>query len=173
MNYIRSQRVTQADFEIKKKIAEGTVAEVGHWSLQRLTSAQLFLCTHSRLPTKPLVMKRMKKKDVLARTQVTGPWYCSSRVLTLTIQSVCYTAELECLVELAAHQDTVVQKQKRSASKAVQSGIERIHFAFQSEHYLSLITDYYPGGDLLGLLGKYDRFPEVRVCCVALILTCS
>ena len=36
-------------------------------------------------------------------------------------------------------------------------------FAFHDALRLYLATEFYPGGDLLGLLGKYEVFPEVCV----------
>ncbi|XP_046364774.1 serine/threonine-protein kinase MRCK alpha-like isoform X1 [Haliotis rufescens] len=39
--------------------------------------------------------------------------------------------------------------------------ITNLHYAFQDEHYLYLVMDYYCGGDLLTLLSKFeDRLPE-------------
>ncbi|KAM6435358.1 serine/threonine-protein kinase MRCK gamma [Liasis olivaceus] len=39
--------------------------------------------------------------------------------------------------------------------------ITTLHYAFQDEHYLYLVMDYYAGGDLLTLLSKFeDRLPE-------------
>ncbi|XP_078315965.1 serine/threonine-protein kinase MRCK alpha-like isoform X3 [Crassostrea virginica] len=39
--------------------------------------------------------------------------------------------------------------------------ITNLHYAFQDDHYLYLVMDYYCGGDLLTLLSKYeDRLPE-------------
>nr|XP_033794438.1 serine/threonine-protein kinase MRCK alpha isoform X2 [Geotrypetes seraphini] len=39
--------------------------------------------------------------------------------------------------------------------------ITALHYAFQDEHYLYLVMDYYVGGDLLTLLSKFeDRLPE-------------
>uniref|UniRef100_A0A8D3BYU4 Serine/threonine-protein kinase MRCK alpha n=1 Tax=Scophthalmus maximus TaxID=52904 RepID=A0A8D3BYU4_SCOMX len=39
--------------------------------------------------------------------------------------------------------------------------ITTLHYAFQDDHYLYLVMDYYVGGDLLTLLSKFeDRLPE-------------
>ena len=39
--------------------------------------------------------------------------------------------------------------------------ITNLHFAFQDASHLYLIMDYYPGGDLLTLISKFDeRLPE-------------
>ncbi|XP_026543334.1 serine/threonine-protein kinase MRCK gamma [Notechis scutatus] len=43
--------------------------------------------------------------------------------------------------------------------------ITTLHYAFQDEHYLYLVMDYYAGGDLLTLLSKFeDRLPEDMAC---------
>uniref|UniRef100_A0A670JVS9 non-specific serine/threonine protein kinase n=1 Tax=Podarcis muralis TaxID=64176 RepID=A0A670JVS9_PODMU len=43
--------------------------------------------------------------------------------------------------------------------------ITTLHFAFQDDHYLYLVMDYYAGGDLLTLLSKFeDRLPEDMAC---------
>ncbi|KAL8183909.1 UNVERIFIED_CONTAM: hypothetical protein K2H54_001008 [Gekko kuhli] len=43
--------------------------------------------------------------------------------------------------------------------------ITTLHYAFQDDHYLYLVMDYYAGGDLLTLLSKFeDRLPEDMAC---------
>ncbi|XP_053133251.1 serine/threonine-protein kinase MRCK gamma isoform X1 [Hemicordylus capensis] len=43
--------------------------------------------------------------------------------------------------------------------------ITALHYAFQDDHYLYLVMDYYAGGDLLTLLSKFeDRLPEDMAC---------
>ena len=38
----------------------------------------------------------------------------------------------------------------------------KLHFCFQTEEHVYLVMDYVPGGDLMGLLMRFDVFPEAQ-----------
>eukprot|EP01137_Pigoraptor_chileana_P011373 Opistho-2@62124 len=82
------------------------------------------------------VIKRMSKSELLSRSE-----------------SVCFRDELDFLVA-AANAETGSGATRRAA------GITALHYAFYDDEYIYLVMDFYPGGDLLGLLGKHDNFPE-------------
>eukprot|EP01136_Pigoraptor_vietnamica_P015527 Opistho-1_new@58791 len=85
----------------------------------------------------PFVVKRMSKNELLSRSE-----------------SVCFREELDFLVAAASAHDSTQGGGKRCP------GITALHYAFYDDEYLYLVMDFYPGGDLLGLLGKHDNFPE-------------
>eukprot|EP00053_Salpingoeca_punica_P004391 m.48899 g.48899 ORF g.48899 m.48899 type:complete len:634 (+) comp12770_c0_seq1:253-2154(+) len=127
---LRKDRTTLADFELRKKIAEGSVADI-------------FLAVHNKYPHVALAMKCMNKTDVISRSQ-----------------SVCFREELELLSKCAE-----LRKDSKSPIHTVLpigglDGITHLKFAFHDALRLYLATEFYPGGDLLGLLGKYEVFPE-------------
>ncbi|XP_063715318.1 serine/threonine-protein kinase Genghis Khan-like isoform X3 [Symsagittifera roscoffensis] len=64
--------------------------------------------------------------------------------------------------EMISRAETACYKEERDVLVfGDQRWITKLHFAFQDTINLYLIMDYYPGGDLLTLLSKYeDKFPE-------------
>ena len=69
---------------------------------------------------------------------------------------MCYREELEFLA-LAT-----TQRESKDRKGASLDYLVNLRFAFQDHEKLYLLTDYCPGGDLLGLLEKFEIFPEVR-----------
>eukprot|EP00127_Corallochytrium_limacisporum_P002416 Clim_evm57s119 gene=Clim_evmTU57s119 len=97
--------------------------------------AQVFLAKYK--PTgQPCVIKKMEKEDV-----------CSRR------DAVCVMDELDFMVRCA-------QEDVKAGRLERREGLCNIIFAFQSESSLYLVTEFYPGGDLLSLLSKYESFSE-------------
>ncbi|KAM6907586.1 myotonin-protein kinase [Xenentodon cancila] len=53
------------------------------------------------------------------------------------------------------------QEEREVLLKGNRRWITQLHYAFQDNHHLYLVMDYYPGGDLLTLLSKFgDVIPE-------------
>ncbi|XP_062821525.1 serine/threonine-protein kinase MRCK gamma isoform X2 [Anolis carolinensis] len=85
---------------------------------------------------------RMKETDKVYAMKILHKWEMLKRA-----ETACFREERDVLV----HGD--------------QQWITTLHYAFQDEHYLYLVMDYYAGGDLLTLLSKFeDRLPEEMAC---------
>ncbi|XP_061462405.1 serine/threonine-protein kinase MRCK gamma isoform X2 [Rhineura floridana] len=85
---------------------------------------------------------RMKQTDKVYAMKVLHKWEMLKRA-----ETACFREERDVLV----HGD--------------RQWITTLHYAFQDNHYLYLVMDYYAGGDLLTLLSKFeDRLPEDMAC---------
>eukprot|EP01134_Creolimax_fragrantissima_P006655 CFRG6655T1 len=82
----------------------------------------------------PFVIKRLTKADATSQQS-----------------SLFWTTELELLIE-ASRCDLY------DGHRA--PGIAALRYAFHDATYLYFVLDYYPGGDLLSLLGKHEHFKE-------------
>ncbi|GAB1597252.1 citron Rho-interacting kinase-like [Argonauta hians] len=51
-------------------------------------------------------------------------------------------------------------EEKEIMAKADSCWITKLHYAFQDANYLYFVMEFYPGGDLLSLLSRYDIFDE-------------
>eukprot|EP00123_Amoebidium_parasiticum_P016124 comp23300_c0_seq1/m.38249 comp23300_c0_seq1/g.38249 ORF comp23300_c0_seq1/g.38249 comp23300_c0_seq1/m.38249 type:complete len:733 (-) comp23300_c0_seq1:544-2742(-) len=83
---------------------------------------------------KPYVIKRMSKQDMLEKSQ-----------------SCFFRTEIEFLIQ--ASKSAIYEGRKAP-------GIVALKYAFHDATDLFLVMDFYPGGDLLSLLGKHDQFNE-------------
>ncbi|XP_060106222.1 serine/threonine-protein kinase MRCK gamma [Heteronotia binoei] len=85
---------------------------------------------------------RMKETDKVFAMKILHKWEMLKRA-----ETACFQEERDVLV----HGD--------------KQWITTLHYAFQDDHYLYLVMDYYAGGDLLTLLSKFeDRLPEDMAC---------
>uniref|UniRef100_A0A8C6VKI1 Protein kinase domain-containing protein n=1 Tax=Naja naja TaxID=35670 RepID=A0A8C6VKI1_NAJNA len=85
---------------------------------------------------------RMKQTEKIYAMKILHKWEMLKRT-----ETACFREERDVLV----HGD--------------RQWITTLHYAFQDEHYLYLVMDYYAGGDLLTLLSKFeDRLPEDMAC---------
>ncbi|XP_063172780.1 serine/threonine-protein kinase MRCK gamma [Candoia aspera] len=85
---------------------------------------------------------RMKQTEKVYAMKILHKWEMLKR-----IETACFREERDVLV----HGD--------------RQWITTLHHAFQDEHCLYLVMDYYAGGDLLTLLSKFeDRLPEDMAC---------
>ena len=49
---------------------------------------------------------------------------------------------------------------RHNSSDILHHHISMLHYAFHDDNFAYLVLDFLPGGDLLGLLGKFDSFSE-------------
>ncbi|XP_054846655.1 serine/threonine-protein kinase MRCK gamma isoform X2 [Eublepharis macularius] len=85
---------------------------------------------------------RMKESEKVFAMKILHKWEMLKRA-----ETACFQEERDVLV----HGD--------------KQWITTLHYAFQDDHYLYLVMDYYAGGDLLTLLSKFeDRLPEDMAC---------
>lgn len=91
----------------------------------------------------PCVVKQMKKQDLLGRGA-----------------GVCFREEFDCLVAAATGGSSAGPDEPPRRAP----GIAALQHVFHDDEHVCFVMDYYPGGDLLGLMGKYEcGFPEPMV----------
>eukprot|EP01135_Chromosphaera_perkinsii_P007832 Nk52_evm24s1020 gene=Nk52_evmTU24s1020 len=100
--------------------------------LSKGSVAHVYLVVEKRTGI-PLAMKKMRKVDLLSTSQIVN-----------------YRNELDLLTKHCLC----------SSPNDAAKNLSRLHYAFHDEHFTYLILDFYAGGDLLGLLGKFDCFSE-------------
>eukprot|EP00126_Sphaerothecum_destruens_P001258 Sdes_comp13713_c0_seq1m3281 len=98
------------------------------------TSVSTILLVQDARTGAPFAMKKMAKSKLLR-----------------SCQKVNFRTELDILIKAAS---SPFHHQKRA------SGIAALHCAYQDNSFIYLIMDFYPGGDLLGLLSKLETFTE-------------
>eukprot|EP00039_Didymoeca_costata_P024981 m.12039 g.12039 ORF g.12039 m.12039 type:complete len:794 (+) comp4575_c0_seq1:253-2634(+) len=100
------------------------------------STAIVYLTTIRAAPGMPFVMKQIPKSQVLSH-----PKYCWQ--------------EREVMIKA-----NMARQAESNASKSDYSRLSCLRYTFHDTHNVYFVTDYYPGGDLCGLLDKYEHFSE-------------
>ncbi|XP_015280814.1 PREDICTED: citron Rho-interacting kinase isoform X2 [Gekko japonicus] len=58
---------------------------------------------------------------------------------------------------LAQNQVSFFEEERNILSQSISPWIPQLHYAFQDKKHLYLVMEYYPGGDLLSLLNRYEE----------------